>query len=113
MSEFYVYYTRFVSYIQLLDEHKKPNFFQFDLLYNQVLLDNGYFAIGRFSDYGEICFDLNEETNEPRIVMLDYETAGLEYLSDSFVDLLKATLEISEPIIKELKPWQKKMYKME
>ena len=51
--------------------------------------------------------------NEPRIVMLDYETAGLEYLSDSFVDLLKATLEISEPIIKELKPWQKKMYKME
>ncbi len=79
----------------------------------EIVLDNGYFAIGRFSDYGEICFDLNEETNEPRIVMLDYETAGLEYLSDSFVDLLKATLEISEPIIKELKPWQKKMYKME
>ena len=79
----------------------------------EIVLDNGYFAIGRFSDYAEICFDLNEMKDEPRIVKLDYETAEAEHLSDNFEDLLKATLEISEPIIKELKPWQKKMYKIE
>jgi hypothetical protein len=79
----------------------------------EIVLDNKYFAIGQFSDYGEICFDLNEKTNEPKIVMLNYETAEPEHLCDSFVNLLKAALEISEPIIKELKPWQIKMYKME
>ena len=79
----------------------------------EIILDNGYFAIGRFSDYAEICFDFNEMKDEPSIVMIDYETAEAEHLSDSFIQLLKSTLEISEPIIKELKPWKKKMYKME
>ena len=79
----------------------------------EIILDNGYFAIGRFSDYAEICFDFNEVKDEPSIVMIDYETAEPEHLSDNFIELLKSTLERSEPIIKELKPWQKKMYKME
>lgn len=77
----------------------------------EIILDNGYFAIGRFSDYAEICFNLNEKKSEPSIVMLDYETAEPEHLSDNFIELLKSTLEISEPIIKELKPWQKKFTK--
>lgn len=79
----------------------------------EFLLDNGYFAIGDFSDYGTVCFDLNDDAEEPRIVMVDHETKEAEYLSNNFIDLLKSALDMPEPVIKELKPWQKKMYKME
>ena len=79
----------------------------------EFVLDNGYFSIGEFSDYGTICFDLNDDKEEPSVVMLDHETAEPEHLSDNFIDFLKSTLDISEPTIKELKPWKKKMYKIE
>jgi hypothetical protein len=79
----------------------------------KFVLDNGYFAIGEYSDYGIICFNLNENKEDPSIVMLDQETAEPEHLSDNFIELLKSALDISEPIIKELKPWQKRLYKME
>lgn len=78
----------------------------------ETLLDKGYFAIGWYSDYGVVCFDFRNTEKEAEIVFIDYETSDAELLAENFTNLLKQALELEEPILKELKPWQKKMYGM-
>jgi len=77
----------------------------------EIILDKGYFSIGRFSDYGEIALKLNKnETEEGEVVLFDYETGNLsEILSDNFISLLNTTLQIPEPKSEELKEWEKRM----
>ena len=76
----------------------------------EVLLDQGYLGIGNFSDYGEVCFDFNESIGNPPIVMIDYETGEAERLASNFTTLLEKIMTKPEPMVTELKAWEKKMY---
>ena len=76
----------------------------------EVLLDQGYLGIGNFSDYGEVCFDFNESMGNPPIVMIDYETGEAERLANNFITLLEKIMTKPEPMVTELKAWEKKMY---
>lgn len=71
----------------------------------EIILDKGYFAIGRFSDYGEIALKLNNNDNEEgEVVMFDHETGEAdEILSENFISLLNSISEMPEPETEELK----------
>ena len=77
----------------------------------EIILDKGYFAIGKYSDYGEIALKLgSEETDELEIVMFDYETGEVgEKLAENFTDFLEQILKIDKPNFRELKEFEKKM----
>lgn len=76
----------------------------------EVLLNHGYLGIGNFSDYGEVCFNLNEFADNPPIVMIDYENGEAERLAENFTALLEKIMTKPEPMVTELKSWEKKMY---
>ncbi|MGU3374850.1 SMI1/KNR4 family protein [Chryseobacterium sp. M5A1_1a] len=76
----------------------------------EILLDQRHLGIGNFSDYGEVCFDFNESTDNPPIVMIDYETGEAERLAENFTALLETIIAKPEPVVTELKAWEKKMY---
>ena len=80
----------------------------------EEILDNGYFAIGRYSDYGVIALKLTDNENkEGEVVLFDYETPEKEVLAPNFVEFLNQILQNPKPVLQELKGWEKKMYKME
>ncbi|MDR2221442.1 MAG: SMI1/KNR4 family protein [Flavobacteriaceae bacterium] len=76
------------------------------------ILDRGYFAIGRYSDYGIVALKLKENNEEGEVVLFDHETSEIEILAPNFVEFLHQRLQKAKPVIKELKDWEKKMYKM-
>lgn len=78
------------------------------------ILGKGYFAIGRYSDYGVIALKLTDNENkEGEIVLFDYETSETEVLAHNFIEFLNQILQNPKPVLQELKGWEKKMYKME
>ena len=49
---------------------------------NLLILNKGYFAIGRYSDYGVIALKLTDDENkEGEILLFDYETPETEVLA--------------------------------
>lgn len=79
----------------------------------EEILDKGYFAIGRYSDYGVIALKLTDDENkEGEIFLFDYETPETEVLAPNFIEFLNQILQNPKPILQELKSWEKKMYKM-
>ncbi|AZA76235.1 SMI1/KNR4 family protein [Chryseobacterium sp. G0186] len=76
----------------------------------EILLDRGYLGIGNYSDYGEVCFDFNDSADHPAIVMIDYESGEPEMLAENFTALLEMIIAKPEPVVTELKAWEKKMY---
>lgn len=80
----------------------------------EEILGKGYFAIGRYSDYGVIALKLTDNENkEGEIVLFDYETSETEVLAHDFIEFLNQILQNPKPVLRELKGWEKKMYKME
>ena len=80
----------------------------------EEILGKGYFAIGRYSDYGVIALKLTDNENkEGEVVLFDYETPEKEVLAPNFVEFLNQILQNPKPVLRELKGWEKKMYKME
>lgn len=75
----------------------------------EEILDKGYFAIGRYSDYGVIALKLTDNENkEGEVVLFDYETPEKEVLAPNFVEFLNQILQNSKPVLQELKGWEKK-----
>lgn len=70
------------------------------------LLEQGYFAIGDYSDHGVICLALDDH----RVVMIDHEEDE-EVLGSSFVDFLENILQQGEATVRDLKDWEKRIYK--
>ena len=80
----------------------------------EEILNKGYFAIGRYSDYGVIALKLTDDENkEGEILLFDYETPETEVLAPNFIEFLNQILQNPKPVLQELKGWEKKMYKME
>ncbi len=77
----------------------------------EEILDKGYFAIGRYSDYGVVALKLTDNENkEGEMILFTPET---EVLAPNFTEFLNQILQNPKPILQELKGWKKKMYKME
>lgn len=80
------------------------------------LLDQGYFAIGEYNDYGAICFDLKHTPGDCRVVMIDYacgvpETEeDIEILGSNFVAFLETIVEQGEATVRDLKGWEQRIY---
>ena len=78
----------------------------------EEILDKGYFAIGRYSDYGVIALKLTDNENkEGEVVLFDYETPEKEVLAPNFVEFLNQILQNPKPVLQELKGWEKKCNK--
>ena len=78
----------------------------------EEILDKGYFAIGRYSDYGVIALKLTDNENkEGEVVLFDYETPEKEVLAPNFVEFLNQILQNPKPVLQELKGWEKKCTK--
>lgn len=77
-------------------------------------LDRQLFSIGEYSDYGDICFDMNDkesENNDYPIVFVDYETGDYsDVIADNFIGLLTFALNSKDPELKELNPSEKKQF---
>ena len=43
---------------------------------------------------------------------IDYETSETEVLAHDFIEFLNQILQNPKPVLRELKGWEKKMYKM-
>ncbi len=72
------------------------------------VLEKGYLAIGRYSDYGIIGLKLgNSENEELEISLIDYEDGSFSNLANNFSELLEKTLNLEQPKIENLKEWQK------
>jgi len=71
----------------------------------KIILEKGYFAIGRYSDYGEIALKLgNNETEELEIVMFDCKTGKVgEKLAENFTCFLEQILKLKKPEFRKLK----------
>lgn len=82
----------------------------------EELLDQGYFAIGEYSDQGAICFDLNGEDKDYPVVMIDYSYGApdkdeeADELGENFIDFLYNTLKQGEGTVRELKDWEKRVH---
>lgn len=80
------------------------------------LLDQGYFAIGDFSDHGAICFKLDDVVAEPRVVMIDYECGAPEdeseeiLLGTGFANFLERVLQQGTASVRALKDWEQRLY---
>lgn len=80
----------------------------------EEILDEGYFAIGRYSDYGVIVLKLTDDENkEGGVFLFDCETQEAKVLEPTFTEFLNQILHNPKPVLQELKSWEKKMYKME
>jgi len=77
----------------------------------EIVLDNGYFAIGKYSDYGLIALKLgSNETEELEVVWFDFETGEVgETLAENFIELLEQILRLNKPGLRELKEFEKKL----
>lgn len=78
----------------------------------EYLLDIGFFAIGDYIDYGIVCFDFRNGREEAKVVFVDCGNMEIEVLAENFISLLQNGLKLKEPVLSELKLWQKKMYGM-
>ena len=80
------------------------------------LLEQGYFAIGEYSDHGAICFALNSDSSDYPVVMIDYEYGAPDEdeeedeLGENFIDFLNNTLKQGEGTVRELKDWEKRIH---
>lgn len=80
----------------------------------EEILDEGYFAIGRYSDHGVIVLKLTDDENkEGGVFLFDCETQEVKVLEPTFTEFLNQILHNPKPVLQELKSWEKKMYKME
>ena len=80
----------------------------------EEILDEGYFAIGRYSDHGVIVLKLTDNENkEGGVFLFDCETQEVKVLEPTFTEFLNQILHNPKPVLQELKSWEKKMYKME
>ena len=80
----------------------------------EEILDEGYFAIGRYSDHGVIVLKLTDDENkEGGVFLFDCETQEVKVLEPTFTEFLNQILHNPKPVLQEIKNWEKKMYKME
>ena len=80
----------------------------------EEILDEGYFAIGRYSDHGVIVLKLTDDENkEGGVFLFDCESQKVKVLEPTFTEFLNQILHNPKPVLQELKSWEKKMYKME
>lgn len=80
------------------------------------LLEQGYFAIGEYSDYGVICFALKDDNSDCPVVMIDHsygvpdEDEEENELGENFIDFLDNILAQGEGTVRELKDWEKRIH---
>lgn len=80
------------------------------------LLEQGYFAIGYYSDHGVICFALNNDSKDCPVVVIDYACGAPEEdeeddeLGENFIDFLNNTLQQGEGAVRELMDWEKRIH---
>ena len=74
----------------------------------EEILDKGYFAIGRYSDYGVIALKLTDnEIKKVKLYSLNYETPATEVLAPNFIEFLNQILQNPKPVLQELKVGRK------
>ena len=79
----------------------------------EQILDKGYFAIGKYSDYGTVALQLGtDEEIENEVVLFDYSSDSPQKLADNFLSLLSNILQEEAPKLVALKDWEKKMHKI-